>query len=763
MSVRGVKVELHRHGLDKPVDLTRYVVGVTDIHGRMPPWGGLDLSLDLAASDWSSLPGPGDWLVLRDAASLAARQIARVIAQPTGIDAAGPRVETQVVTLSAETWADFLQRLIIYAVHRDTVGTMISVIGDYEKILKDIMALGQGDIGFILDRVLRRLANALLPETLTGQRLGDAVRVVFDEESARRFSHRTAEPVRGQHVRFQEGGAVGNVGGVPLLDLLLGTFWHAREMVEFFPSVEPLGGTDSALPGTVDAWSVARATTDGAVGVLAPSLERSPLAANLGAHLALVYRVVPWRVRALSDVVKSENRGTSKHVFGLLAGVADAAGLAGGGAVSRTLFGGPTWPTLRRTDIAPDEVTTFRAQRSDADRINATTCDFYRSGSHHITLSPMIGLPLMDRADVARHGLRLYDPQWFFHDRTTPSLNTHILTVAAQAAQFMLGAERFHTGSVTLNRLRRDIRHGEAVRITLHPSKVMVAYVDRVQHVVSAGPAVEGTTTVFFSRGLYDEALRDVQVEIELPAVVPERSAELLPQSSPGGVVLFDGQPLPIAWDAVKLFTHGDGLKLDVGFDAKRRKLGAVDMAVLHWDGTTSARKTRAVLAQRGYGTHFVIDWDGTIYQLVDMAHTAYHAKGVNARSVGVDLNNPVYQSFDPALVANGQPSRLPALTGWSVNGVAKPPVLAFHEVQLDALRALAAALRVHLGVPLVAPASRGPVGALTTVRSLEGLEPGWYHHAEVDLDRQKWDTCGVWLPSLLAQAGPFPVARSGG
>ena len=740
---RGLRLELHRHGHTTAADLTSHALHVSEIHGRMPPWGGLDVTLDVPAAHWHLLPRPGDWLVLRDAATLRAHQLAHVTKQPAGVAAAGPRVETKTTNIAAETWLDYLGRLPIYTTARDTLGTLFST-ADMNHVHGLANALGDGSVGYVLDRLVRFLANVLLPESLTGQRLGDAVRVVYDARSASRFARREAEPIRGTHIQFNDGGLADDWAGAPLLDLLLGTFWRAREMVELFPSVEALVGTDSALPGTVDAWSVARATTDGAVGVLAPSLERSPLAALLGAHLALVYRVAPWRVRPLAEVVTTVGRSPDM-------------------ALDLGIFGGPTWPTLPRRYVAADEVLVFDADLDESHRINAVTADVHRVGSHHDRLMQEVGLPIMDKASVARFGLRMYDPQWFFSEATTQraSMETGLRTVAAQAAQFMLGAERFHTGSVTLNRLRRDIRHGEAVRITLHPSKVMVAYVDRVQHVVSAGPAVEGTTTVFFSRGLYDEALRDVQVEIELPAVVPERSAEPLPQSSPGGVILFDGQPLPIAWDAVKLFTHGDGLKLDVGFDAKRRKLGAVDMAVLHWDGTTSARKTRAVLAQRGYGTHFVIDWDGTIYQLVDMAHTAYHAKGVNARSVGVDLNTPVYQSFDPALVANGQPSRLPALTGWSVNGVAKPPVLAFHEVQLDALRALAAALHVHLGVPLVAPASRGPVGALTTVRSLEGLASGWFHHAEVDLDRQKWDTCGVWLPSLLAQAGPFPVARS--
>ena len=105
------------------------------------------------------------------------------------------------------------------------------------------------------------------------------------------------------------------------------------------------------------------------------------------------------------------------------------------------------------------------------------------------------------------------------------------------------------------------------------------------------------------------------------------------------------------------------------------------------------------------------------------------------------------------------------------MRGQATDPFLGFHDVQLDAFRALAAALHTHLGIPLVSPAYSGALRTLQTLRSFSELQPGWYHHAEVSGPpltdssgsplASKIDTCGVDLPSVLASAGPFPAVQS--
>lgn len=66
----------------------------------------------------------------------------------------------------------------------------------------------------------------------------------------------------------------------------------------------------------------------------------------------------------------------------------------------------------------------------------------------------------------------------------------------------------------------------------------------------------------------------------------------------------------------------------------------AVHMVVLHTDLTYDSDLCFRVLVDRGLSTHFMIDWDGTLYQGLDVLYQAYHAGDANDASVGVDLNN---------------------------------------------------------------------------------------------------------------------------
>ena len=68
-----------------------------------------------------------------------------------------------------------------------------------------------------------------------------------------------------------------------------------------------------------------------------------------------------------------------------------------------------------------------------------------------------------------------------------------------------------------------------------------------------------------------------------------------------------------------------------------------VDRVVLHTDLTRDAKATFRVLSRRGRSTHFVVDWDGTIYQLGDVANGTSHTGPVDERGISIDLNNLMY------------------------------------------------------------------------------------------------------------------------
>ncbi len=177
-----------------------------------------------------------------------------------------------------------------------------------------------------------------------------------------------------------------------------------------------------------------------------------------------------------------------------------------------------------------------------------------------------------------------------------------------------------------------------------------------------------------------------------------------------------------------------------------------VRLVVLHADQTTTSRDCYRVLCARGLSTHFLVDWDGTVYQALDPVSRAFHARGFNDVSIGIDLNNrlaplplqgplPSYASlctppFPPGFAAQRRPVGTARIHGhlFRAHG--------YTEAQLDALRSLLDALVAAL--PSLAPEGRlriplDPVGAV-----LEGLLPepdtftGLVAHWHLSEDR--WD-----------------------
>ena len=65
------------------------------------------------------------------------------------------------------------------------------------------------------------------------------------------------------------------------------------------------------------------------------------------------------------------------------------------------------------------------------------------------------------------------------------------------------------------------------------------------------------------------------------------------------------------------------------------------DLVVLHiTEGSTAAGAIATFEQSKTPGrvsAHFVIDRDGTVYQLLDIRETAWHASAVNARSIGIE------------------------------------------------------------------------------------------------------------------------------
>ena len=84
--------------------------------------------------------------------------------------------------------------------------------------------------------------------------------------------------------------------------------------------------------------------------------------------------------------------------------------------------------------------------------------------------------------------------------------------------------------------------------------------------------------------------------------------------------------------------TSADGAVIPLDKFLERRDV--IRKAVLHADLAVDSAHSFQGLAARALSTHFLVDFDGTLYQALDVGLTAYHAGELNREMVGIDLNN---------------------------------------------------------------------------------------------------------------------------
>ena len=128
-----------------------------------------------------------------------------------------------------------------------------------------------------------------------------------------------------------------------------------------------------------------------------------------------------------------------------------------------------------------------------------------------------------------------------------------------------------------------------------------------------------------------------------------------------------------------------------------------IDKVVIHWDGCLNSAQCAKVLGQRGLSAHFCIDNDGTIHQLMDTNNVGWHARGVNSRSIGIEISNAAYlnhaHKYDPPR---------PIVPEMTLHGKPFPAHLGFYDVQVDALKALLKSLCGFYNIDLECPNQNG-------------------------------------------------------
>jgi hypothetical protein len=167
--------------------------------------------------------------------------------------------------------------------------------------------------------------------------------------------------------------------------------------------------------------------------------------------------------------------------------------------------------------------------------------------------------------------------------------------------------------------------------------------------------------------------------------------------------IIYNDEKFPIAWDRVITWKDHGGLMAKDGcyYDWSDKPARCPIQFVNHWDATLSSESCARIINKRGLSMHFLIDNDGTIYQMLDIQHVAWQAgsKLWNTAGIGVEISNAFYLKYQDWYKKKGFGER-PIVVS-ELNNRAIGPHLDFYPIQLDALAALWAAIHDATGINL--------------------------------------------------------------
>lgn len=220
-------------------------------------------------------------------------------------------------------------------------------------------------------------------------------------------------------------------------------------------------------------------------------------------------------------------------------------------------------------------------------------------------------------------------------------------------------------------------------------------------------------------------------------------------QATKGSAIICGGKEVPIKWP--KVITMGQPGAFTVKPGSIVKKPGRKPtMFIVHWDACLSSAACASVLIQRGLSVHFCIDNDGTIYQLVDCDDIAYHAKGANSCSIGVETSNAFYTKYQLWYESHGfGPRPISPKTQCNNGGIEEH--LGFYPIQEQALKILIHTVCHHYGIPLVTPMDSNGVLENKIVSSVvDNTFHGVVCHYH--LNNKKIDCIGLKLDELIME-----------
>lgn len=169
---------------------------------------------------------------------------------------------------------------------------------------------------------------------------------------------------------------------------------------------------------------------------------------------------------------------------------------------------------------------------------------------------------------------------------------------------------------------------------------------------------------------------------------------------------------------------------------SKPRKINKI---VIHWDAALSSKSAFNILKKRGYSTHFCVDNDGTIFQLLNTNHIAWHVKESNNDSIGIDISNAYYLKYNKTYERRGFGPR-PVINS-TVNGRDLGPHLGYYPEQIRAAKELIKTLVQQYKIPLETP--------IEFVDNPEDVGGVMFHY---HLNDGKIDTAGFPLELIIEE-----------
>lgn len=232
-----------------------------------------------------------------------------------------------------------------------------------------------------------------------------------------------------------------------------------------------------------------------------------------------------------------------------------------------------------------------------------------------------------------------------------------------------------------------------------------------------------------------------------------EASQNNMPSEDECKYIICGDRKVPIQWDKVNNIYEVDNYALPSNCYKKYKpKKRDIKMIITHFDVCLSAASCKRVLEKKGISSHFVIDNDGTICQMVDPQNSAWHAgkRAVNRASIGVDISNVYYTKYQSWYKRKGFGSR-PVLEDVKVHGVKLRDCLGFYPIQIEAYKTLVKTLCDFYNIPLEMPMNEdGDVLRRVSKSVRSGKFSGIANHFHVT--RGKIDTANLDWDKVLKE-----------